>query len=170
MYVESQIHLKPFLSPEMADLDNMLVRVNRQMVRKSECVSLVVTTSLTNFAAMARLNMLVGDLPGLALLFLCLMTVLALFIPVLRCRQTYVISHHILTAQHIKALKPHFDSTTYQGIHTLCKQQSFQSWACFKIYPAGDFHLLLLYNSLCQHGTSVLRLVRFPNCCQAFCP
>jgi hypothetical protein len=77
MCVVSQIQLKPFLSPEMADLDSQLVLANGQMVRKSECVRLVVTTSLKNFAAMARRIMLVRDLPGLALLFLCLMTVLA---------------------------------------------------------------------------------------------
>jgi hypothetical protein len=74
MYVDS---LKPFISSEMADIDNTLVLVDGQMVRKSQCVNLMVTTSLTNFSAKARLDMLVRDLPGSALLFLCLTTVLA---------------------------------------------------------------------------------------------
>ncbi len=61
----------------MADIDNKLVLVDGQLVAKSECVKMLVTTSLRNFAARARLDMFVKDLPGLALLFLCLMTVLA---------------------------------------------------------------------------------------------
>lgn len=69
--------MEPFLSPEMADIDNNLVLVDGQLVKKSECVKMVVTTSLRNFAARARLDILVKDLPGFALLFLCLMTALA---------------------------------------------------------------------------------------------
>lgn len=66
MCVDSHVYLKPFLLPEMADIDNKLVLVDGQMVTKSECVKLVVTTSLKNFATRARLDMLVRDLPGLA--------------------------------------------------------------------------------------------------------
>lgn len=59
----------------MADIDNKLdklVLVDGQLVAKSKCVKMIVTTSLRNFATRARLDMLVQDLPGLALLFLCL--------------------------------------------------------------------------------------------------
>ena len=73
--VDSQVYLEPFLSPEMADIDNKLdklVLVDGQLVAKSKCVKIIVTTSLRNFATRARLDMLVQDLPGLALLFLCL--------------------------------------------------------------------------------------------------
>ncbi|KAL0039984.1 hypothetical protein WJX79_001517 [Trebouxia sp. C0005] len=55
--------MEPFLSPEMADIDNNLVLVDGQLVKKSECVKMVVTTSLRNFAARARLDILVKDLP-----------------------------------------------------------------------------------------------------------